>query len=57
MPATKADTTVLIYLDSDIVIYLVEQHLAAAIESGCDLFLTNDHRLARCTDLSVELLT
>lgn len=32
-------------------------HLAAAIEAGCDLFLTHDHKLARCTDIKVELLT
>jgi len=32
-------------------------HLAAAIEHGCGLFLTNDAQLARCTDISVEVLT
>jgi predicted nucleic acid-binding protein len=32
-------------------------HLAAAIEGGCDLFLTNDHRLDRCKDIAVEVLT
>ena len=32
-------------------------HLAAAIEPGCGLFLTNDFQLARCTDISVEVLT
>jgi predicted nucleic acid-binding protein len=32
-------------------------HLAAAIEHGCDLFLTNDAKLARCTDIRVEVLT
>jgi len=31
-------------------------HLAVAIENGCDRFLTNDHRLARFTDLTVEVL-
>jgi len=31
-------------------------HLAAAIEGGCDLFLTNDLRLARCTDIPIEVL-
>ncbi|HEX5270764.1 MAG TPA: type II toxin-antitoxin system VapC family toxin [Gemmataceae bacterium] len=31
-------------------------HLAAAIEAGCDLFLTNDGRLARCTDIAIEIL-
>jgi predicted nucleic acid-binding protein len=31
-------------------------HLAAAIESGCDRFLTNDLRLSRCTDLPLEVL-
>ena len=32
-------------------------HLAAAIEHGCGLFLTNDAQLARCTAISVEVLT
>jgi predicted nucleic acid-binding protein len=32
-------------------------HLAAAIEHGCGLFLTNDTTLARCTDIAVEVLT
>jgi uncharacterized protein len=31
-------------------------HLAAAIEAGCDRFLTNDTRLSRCTDIAVEVL-
>lgn len=31
-------------------------HLAAAIESGCDAFLTNDRRLERCTEIKVEVL-
>jgi uncharacterized protein len=31
-------------------------HLAAAIEAGCDRFLTDDVRLARCTDITVEVL-
>lgn len=31
-------------------------HLAAAIEGGCDRFLTNDLRLNRCTDITVEVL-
>ncbi len=31
-------------------------HLAAAIEAGCDRFLTNDHRLSKCTDITVEVL-
>lgn len=31
-------------------------HLAAAIEAGCDRFLTNDHRLNKCTDITVEVL-
>jgi predicted nucleic acid-binding protein len=31
-------------------------HLAAAIEGGSSLFLTNDIQLKRCTDISVELL-
>ena len=32
-------------------------HLATAIEHGCGPFLTNDANLARCTDVSVEVLT
>jgi predicted nucleic acid-binding protein len=32
-------------------------HLAAAIEQGCGLFLTNDAQLSRCTAIPVELLT
>ncbi len=31
-------------------------HLAAAIESDCDAFLTNDRRLERCTEIKVEVL-
>jgi len=31
-------------------------HLAAALESACDRFLTNDGRLAGFTDLAVEVL-
>jgi uncharacterized protein len=32
-------------------------HLAAAIEHGCGLFLTNDGRLSRCTAIAVEVLS
>ena len=32
-------------------------HLAAAIEHGCGLFLTNDAPLKRCSDITVEVLT
>jgi uncharacterized protein len=32
-------------------------HLAAAIEGGCQLFLTNDFRLGRFSGLNVEVLT
>ena len=32
-------------------------HLASAIEHGCGLFLTNDAQLARCTAITVEVLT
>jgi predicted nucleic acid-binding protein len=32
-------------------------HLAAAIVHGCGLFLTNDAKLASCTDIPVEVLT
>lgn len=31
-------------------------HLAAAVEGGCDRFLTNDNRLSRFTDIVVEVL-
>jgi predicted nucleic acid-binding protein len=31
-------------------------HLAAAVESGCGRFLTNDHRLAGFPDIPVEVL-
>jgi predicted nucleic acid-binding protein len=31
-------------------------HLAAAVESSCDLFLTNDHRLSSFPDIPVEVL-
>lgn len=31
-------------------------HLAAAVEAGCDRFLTNDQRLAAFPDMTVELL-
>ena len=31
-------------------------HLAAAIESGCDVFLTNDNQLASFLDITVEEL-
>ena len=32
-------------------------HLAAAIAHGCGRFLTNDAQLARCSAISVEVLT
>ncbi len=31
-------------------------HLAAAVEAGCDTFLTNDIRLATFTDINIEVL-
>ncbi len=31
-------------------------HLAAAIEFGCDRFLTNDQKLARFPEITVEIL-
>jgi predicted nucleic acid-binding protein len=31
-------------------------HLAAAVESGCDRFLTHDARLGRFTGINVEIL-
>ena len=32
-------------------------HLAAAIDWGCSLFVTNDHRLDRCTEIAVQVLS
>jgi predicted nucleic acid-binding protein len=32
-------------------------HPATAIEHGCDLFLTNDAELVRCTQITVEILS
>jgi uncharacterized protein len=32
-------------------------HLATAIEHGCELFLTNDVALRRCTQITVEILS
>ena len=32
-------------------------HLAAAIEHGCGVFLTNDAQLTLCTDITVEILS
>jgi predicted nucleic acid-binding protein len=31
-------------------------HLAAAVVTSCDVFLTNDHRLDRFPDISIEVL-
>jgi len=31
-------------------------HLAAAISSGCDVFLTNDRTFTRCAEIRVEVL-
>jgi predicted nucleic acid-binding protein len=31
-------------------------HLAAAVEAGCGVFLTNDHRLSGFPDIPVEVL-
>jgi len=31
-------------------------HLAAAVEGGCDVFLTNDLRLGAYTDISIEVV-
>ena len=31
-------------------------HLAAAVVSGCDVFLTNDHRLDRFSDIAIEIV-
>ena len=32
-------------------------HLAVAIDWGCSLFVTNDHRLDRCTEIAVQVLS
>jgi predicted nucleic acid-binding protein len=32
-------------------------HLAAAVEAGCDRFLTNDSRLNACKDIAIEILS
>jgi predicted nucleic acid-binding protein len=31
-------------------------HLATAVVSGCDAFLTNDHRLDRFSDIAIEVV-
>jgi predicted nucleic acid-binding protein len=31
-------------------------HIAGAIQAGCDRFLTSDHRLNRCTKITIEVL-
>ena len=31
-------------------------HLAAAVMSNCDIFLTNDHRLDRFGDIAIEII-
>lgn len=31
-------------------------HLAAAVEAGCDVFLTNDQKLKAFTDITVEVI-
>ena len=31
-------------------------HLAAAINGGCDLFLTNDYHLEQCAEIAVEVV-
>lgn len=31
-------------------------HLAAALHAQCDVFLTNDHRLGRFSDITVEVV-
>lgn len=31
-------------------------HLAAAVESACDVFLTNDHQLNRFSDIAIEIV-
>lgn len=31
-------------------------HLAAAVVSGCEVFLTNDHRLDRFADITIKII-
>jgi uncharacterized protein len=31
-------------------------HLAAAVIANCDVFLTNDHRLSRFTNINIEVI-
>jgi hypothetical protein len=47
-----------VYLDANCVRTILNcLHLATAIEHGCDLFLTNDVALRRCTQITVEILS
>jgi len=49
-----------VFLDTNIVIGNSTPdalNLAAAIECGCSVFLTNDTRLSRFPDIAVEVLT
>lgn len=32
-------------------------HLAAAVENGCGLFISHDHQLHQCKDITVEIMT
>ncbi len=43
-------------LDSVVIKTIDALHLAAAVESGCGAFLTNDARLGGFRDLVVEIL-
>jgi hypothetical protein len=43
-------------IDCDSVMLADSLHLAAAVEAGCDRFLTNDTRLSAFTALPVEVL-
>jgi predicted nucleic acid-binding protein len=50
----------MVYLDTNCVIQLKVPdclHLAAAIEHGCGLFLTNDADLTKCPQIPVEILS
>jgi predicted nucleic acid-binding protein len=49
---------VIAYLDANIVIKPLDSlHLAAAVEHGYGLFLTNDVQLRRFPDITVEVLS
>ena len=57
MTAAVCERAVAIRVASALKIKLPDAlHLAAAVEQGCDLFLTNDVPLASCLAIAVEVL-